>query len=86
MQVGDLLELDIEDITFKLDTAMINHTITVKNQNLLDMCRIRKNGPLFLSSRGNKATYHWAYRWWKRVNKNPQYTINQFKKAQKRTC
>ena len=86
MQIEDLLDLDIEDITFSFDTATINQTITIKNQNLLDLCRLQQSGPLFLSNRGNRANYHWAYRWWKRINKNPQYTIHQFKKAQKETC
>ena len=89
IQIEDLLKLNVEDIKFRLNTAFIKTDegfVTVKNSNLLELCCRQKNGPLFVSSRGNRANYHWAYRWWKRINKNPQYTINQFKKSQKETC
>jgi integrase len=81
MQIKDLLDLDIEDITLGFNTATINHTITVKNQNLLELCRLQQSGPLFLSNWGNKADYYWAYRWRKKIS--PQYTIQQFRKAKK---
>lgn len=85
MQINEILDLKVEDIIISDSSITINRRIhpslTIDNPLLKILCEEQERGDLFISSWGRKASYYWAYRWWKKIMEKTslKYTINQLK-------
>lgn len=88
IRIEEVLLLDVKDICWKencviIDNGNIPFSSCMNCYSLLkELSSCRKSGPLFITARNNRATYDWAYYWWKRVLKLAGlegYTINQLR-------
>lgn len=65
MTPAELLELDTDSPL--PDISCINK-----------LCSIQPEGPLFTTARNRRATYDWAYYWWRKVLKNSGVKYNMY--------
>ncbi len=95
LRASEALSLDVDDISWAKgqEVVLVRNGKGNKQRiaplswempciNILKrLCLERKNGPLFITARKERATYDWAYYWWSKIMQqlNIEYTLHQLR-------